>query len=651
MASKKRTRRVIFLLILLLIGFVIYKFFFEKSRFKSINLIPPDAVLIMQIDDPYKTWDEINKTNIWSHLRNLRGLKKFTGSVSDLHEALKEKDVLLKAFGSGKTTLSLHVADEQLIWLLTLDSKFAGSLSKYLSNIKLEHFNVTKRSFNEQTILEVYDVSNEKYYFLSSLKGKIIASTNNEMIEKAIRESEFSTIGRDQYFLNVEKNVRGKGIMRLYINYEQADDLLKDVIEDGSKFSKTIKPLKYSGLTVDLINDDLKIDGYTSIDTTQHSMLTFLLQSGSKKMESSSIIPEENAFLYFLGFHDLQTYYNKIHAQLDEKTQKKIRSAERLVDMTIDDTFLSWIGNEITMVQLKPSGLGYDNELVIMVRLNNANEAVNKLEKINRYLKWNSPAQFNEFEYKDFTINYLAVGSMFQFLTGNFVDRITKPFYTIVNNYLIISNHPQVLKNVIDDYREDNVLENNEDFKKFRNEFASEHSIFLLIQPPVLFRDLQKWLEPDIYALLKKNYEYLTCFPLIGIEGVEKESMYETRLRIRYSDPEPYYTPGILKTGESIAKGELFDASRDSITLWVKEINETVIPVLDAGEYNFYYEDGSLKHSFSVNQGLKDGRFKSYYKNGETKIKGRFKDDKPTGTWRFYDISGDLIEKRNAGEL
>ena len=41
---------------------------------------------------------------------------------------------------------------------------------------------------------------------------------------------------------------------------------------------------------------------------------------------------------------------------------------------------------------------------------------------------------------------------------GDFFGKIEKPYYTIIDDYVIFSNHPQTIKNIIDDYSNEATL-------------------------------------------------------------------------------------------------------------------------------------------------------------------------------------------------
>ena len=61
-----------------------------------------------------------------------------------------------------------------------------------------------------------------------------------------------------------------------------------------------------------------------------------------------------------------------------------------------------------------------------------------------------------------------------------------------------------------------------------------------------------------------------------------------------------------------------------------------------------YYDDEmkNVKYEVEVNGGIKNGEFTWYYENGEVRLKGKYKNDFQTGTWKYYDLNGNLKDRK-----
>ncbi|MBN8702040.1 MAG: hypothetical protein J0M08_03185 [Bacteroidetes bacterium] len=67
---------------------------------------------------------------------------------------------------------------------------------------------------------------------------------------------------------------------------------------------------------------------------------------------------------------------------------------------------------------------------------------------------------------------------------------------------------------------------------------------------------------------------------------------------------------------------------------------------LRQGQWFAWYEDGKLWSECFYTNGLRDGANIVYYPNEIKRYEGFFKDDKPTGVWKFYDETGKLTEEK-----
>jgi antitoxin component YwqK of YwqJK toxin-antitoxin module len=73
---------------------------------------------------------------------------------------------------------------------------------------------------------------------------------------------------------------------------------------------------------------------------------------------------------------------------------------------------------------------------------------------------------------------------------------------------------------------------------------------------------------------------------------------------------------------------------------------EIVINDLDDSKMTVLYDDGSLHYEVELKNGMKHGNFREYFPEGTLKVRGKFKDDKPEGSWKLYDEEDKIIEEK-----
>ena len=321
----------------------------------------------------------------------------------------------------------------------------------------------------------------------------------------------------------------------------------------------------------------------------------------------------------------------------------------------MEKNLLGWIDNEIALLQTKPSNLGRQNEFAVVFKAKNIKSAVENLETLTQQVKRNSPVKFKEINYKGHTINYLHIPGVFKFLFGKLLERLEKPYFTIIDKFVIFSNHPQTLKSIIDDRENENILAKTEDFNTFVGNFPGKSSVFLYFQPPVLFSNMKEFVSPQVWTKMNRNKEYMVCFPNIGINLENEKNLLKLDIFAQFNNQVEEFKP-VNYMIEPLSF--FYEDTIKPLPEIVEEEEpgykpEMDIKDLDASKHEEYYDNGNVKLSTGLKNGLKHGMYKEYYENGQLKVRGKYKNDKMDGTWKFYDENGKQTgeEEYREGEL
>jgi len=68
---------------------------------------------------------------------------------------------------------------------------------------------------------------------------------------------------------------------------------------------------------------------------------------------------------------------------------------------------------------------------------------------------------------------------------------------------------------------------------------------------------------------------------------------------------------------------------------------------MQQGFWKSFYRNGNKKAEGHYEAGKKQGYWKEYHKNGNVKSEGHINDCKPSGYWKFYDKKNNLIKETN----
>jgi hypothetical protein len=362
------------------------------------------------------------------------------------------------------------------------------------------------------------------------------------------------------------------------------------------------------------------------------------------------VVPAKVASMVKISFDDITDYYNQSMSHLNEddlesflNNQQKI---EKKLKISVKDNFLSWIDDEIVLLQTKPSNLGRKNEFAVVIHARNYGDAEDNLYFLGRQIERNTPIKVKEVDYEGYTIRYISFPGLLKILFGKMLDKIEKPYYTLIDDFVIFSNHPQTLKNIIDDFKVGNTLENSTDFYNFKNEFNRQNTVLTYLDLPVMFTNLEEVVSAETWNNLKKNKPYIVSFPRAGIQIDSEGNLLHLLVKADYSEEVEEYRRQVF---DAYSFMKLFTAQpstrEEQENEWYDP--EIIINDLDASNAEDRYEDGQLKYHVGLKNGRMHGNYKEYYPDGGLKIKGKYRNDKREGNWKFYDEAGNLIVEIN----
>ncbi len=660
---KKFIRLLIILILLSAIAGAVYLFYLAPGEnFQSVYLVPGNAAFIIETEHPFDAWNTIVHSQAWQYLKTNKLLSGINKDIEKADSMVNSNRLLLKLFGSRTIMISSHAykpGKYEFLYVVDL-KKTAGlkSAKNILDKILGTGYRLTQRNYKEVEIMELLEKESGDIYYFSFIRNQLVFSQIPSLIEASIDQLDKLTLGRDLNYIDVARKTQGKGLFSICINYPYFKNYYTDVMGKPNDFVDNLaKFLYYTSAYVELSGEGLlKITGLTSVKDTSRSVFNALMQSGYGPHEILGITPQRTASVIDIGFDNAEELYTNFGKTIGEETWQNITTSldktEKKLKISIRENFLSWIDREIALIQTQPSNLGKNNEFAVVFKARNGKTAFKNLAFMAEQLKKNSPVKFREVEYKGYTISYLHIPGIFKFLFGKLLEKLDKPYFSVIADYAVFSNHPQTIKSIIDDYEAGKTVLNDDKTKEFIGYFPNKSIVFLYFQTPVLFSNLKEFVSPATWLKLNENKEYFESFPDIGIHIDNEKELLRVEVIARFDPFFEEFVPMHYLPGESYFYPD------DSVK--EPEATQTIVyePVihiddLDAPGYKEFHANGTLKLEVDLKKGMKNGNFREYYENGEIKIRGRYKNDLMDGTWKYYDENGKLTGSReyDEGEL
>ena len=634
----------------------IYNLYWSPDNaLRQIYLVPRDAMYILETNDPFNNWNKFRNSKPWEYLHAQEKMKEISDNVHTLDSVLHENKTLLNMLGKRNLMISAHMtrrSDYDFLFVIDMQKTAKmESLKDQVENLmKMIDYQVTSRDFNGYRIMELFDTKKRTTLYMAFIKNHLVCSYTGILVEKAITEKENPIIGRDLYFLDIEQEMKHSGLCRIYINYPHFNNyltLLAGLQDENIK--EVCHSMKFSGLQFDTSDKKISIKGYTNLNDSIDSYLLALMHSGKNKITAQKILSHRTAFFLTMGFDNANLFMDNLEQAMQntpaahhafKKNRDKI---EGLLDINIREHFLSWMDGEVVFAQNTPGTLGRQNEFVAVIKMRDKDDAKENLQFIEKQIKSKTPVKFKQIDYEGYEIHYLEIKGFFRLLFGRMFDKLNKPYYTFIDNYVVFSNSTATLLSMIEDYRTGQTLEKEKEFDKFMGEFNDKASVFAYTNTRKFFPLWKEFVSANTWNDLQKNSNYILCFPQTAFQLTGTgQNMFDTRLVAEFHEPKAEEPDDDEDTAEEEIQEELdFSAREDTL----KNLQLFYVEKMSGNVYTEFYEDGNIKSKTEMKHGVRHGKHNTFHPNGKIKTNGKFKNNKRTGTWRHYDENEKLIKK------
>ena len=657
--TKKRILFGFLGLIVLYLCYLAYIFILSpKTNLQSIYLIPKDAVFIIESEQPVESWEQISKSEGWRHLKKNAYFSDLTENIQRVDTIFNNNHKLFEFFDNRSLFISIHMIspkDYGIFYVLDLKRIAKLQLLKtYLNTLLDDGYVLSKRTYHEHEILEVHDRESKETMYLAFIKNQLVASYTHTLVEASIDQYSEPVLGRNLNFLEINQKVGHEDLFRMYVQYHYFDDYVQMYSDRPSDWVKRVSEnFLFSGFYFDLDeNSTLTANGYTNISGVNEYYLEALQKSGTAKRSVPEVAPNSTALYISYGFDSFAEFYKnfEIVQQNDpeqfESYQTSIAKVEKFLKIDVKERFISWIGDEIAVLQIQSHINKGKNDMALVLKANDAQAAKTHLDFVVEQIRKKTPVKFKAVNYKDYEINFLSIKGFFKMLLGGRFDEFDKPYFTQIDDFVIFSDSPNTLKGIIDKVSEGEILATSKEFKSFDEKFDSESTVLVYSNVPLLFDNMYALADAPTKQKMLKNKDFIICFPQVGLQLTPEDDLFESRLVLKYQDVGE--VKKAMKQEGSVDITTVKKPVSDSmeITDAIFDLKPIYPTDLNAKSFRKQYANGNTWFEVDLKDGLKHGRYEEFYPDGTRKIRGRFREDEQVGTWRYYDKTGDQVHKK-----
>jgi len=633
------------LLIIILIAILGIGGFFGYIYFKNVNnrdpytLIPDDAIFMIETRNLNDGWKAISQSKIWNHLKQNPYFADINKSAASLDSLMKYNNTMDLLLSDRQMVVSAHMKSAtDYDFLFVVDVQKAGQASFLMESLNLlSDYSVTKRDYKGFEIIDLLNVKEKETLSFTFIDNLMVGSYTSTLVEKAIDQRDSGYWIKNKRFTET-KDETGKSLFNFYINYHMLPQYLKCYMDENSELVDGLsQAMAFTSFSCNLENERLTMSGYSSLYDSVPSYFLALSKVKPGKMSAYEVIPE-NAALYvsmcFNDFNDffdkLKEYYRSADTTHYEDYNHNIEKTEKFLKVNLKDDFFSWIGNEIAFVKLQPEANAREEDVIVVIKSNNIENAHNGLGHLLKQIKRRTPVKFEEVNYQGFPINYLNVKGFFKMFLGKMFGKLEKPYFTYIGDYVVFSNSDSQLMDLIDSYLKNKTLSKSETFMDFKNDFENEANVTAFVQTPKIYQHMYFYGKDSTRESLKKNKDLILSFVRVGFQLVSDGDMFKTKL-ITDHDSSAYMDETLEKIERSAE--ELYFNEYDSLQF---KVDLTGVPVTENVPVQLFYNDKQVMSEGSVIDGKPHGVWKNYYISGNLKSTIRYEEGSVNGHCIFY---------------
>ena len=603
---------------------------------------------------PIDDWAKFSGSATWQCLKRAKAFEDVTRNVETLDTVVRSNKMLLSLVGKRDMLISIHkVRARDWDFLIVLDMQKASKMDLLKDQLEtvltMAGSSVTNRMHNGINILEMRDPDTRDIFYCAFVDNHFVGSYTSKLVESAIDSRNKPKIGLDHSFIEAEKLVSGKGLVRVFINYARLPQFLNIYLGTGNEYIDMFSnSMDFAGLYFNTDHKRMEVKGYTLRKDTADPYIMALLNSGKHRMKAHEILSGRTALYTNIGFSNPVTFVKELenalsvhNKQLYDSYQSSRKKIEGLFGISLEENFLSWMSGEFAITQSEPGLLGHDPELILAIRAKSIKDARKNMELIEKKIKRRSPVKIKTANYKDFEINYVEMKGFFRLFFGKLFDKFEKPYYTYVDDYVVFSNKAASLLSFVEDYEQKNLLKNNPGFENALSYLKSSSTIFLYTDVHKFYSQLKPMMNPATWNEIQSNKDILYSFPYWTMQVIGDGRSASLQYVMDYSPYQPEEVVAIAADEDDEEMNEDAETEKEQMS----ELKRFYVEKFEGNVLREFYPEGALKSEAEVKEGKRHGRYREYYEDGTLKLRGKYANNKPKGTWKYYTEDGKFERK------
>ena len=524
------TRNLIITLLLIIATVVISVTYFKnlnppgKRSGRVMNDIPDDAALVFEYKNDGSFYEIFKGNNL---LTNLIGDQR-SAELLGLKAHLLDNKQLQPLFESSSIFISLHPQMQGGVMDFLLTTTGNDKLSGYIDKL-------SERPDSSGMIIHPINIAGKPGFniYLNQLKrslfivadgdNDISASFSQRLVEQAVLYNEKK---HEPVFVPLSDQQNENSVANLYINYLQLSPLFDVLFKNkNSDIFRSFRQMPAVGaLTLNYKTDALMFNGITSIDHAEAKSYIGLFRfQQPQENHLKEIFPATTAYSINFAVSDAVKFENnlfqwQIQNNLSTEKGQLLSKVKKETGVDLTKAFMDMLGSEFAVITTR-----YEEKIAI-VRLKNGLQFRPYIVNIS-HMVTDDMGQFN-------------YDKLPYFLLGDAFGIFKRPYFIVVDNYLMLCNSQTGLKEYYSNYTGGKFLNKNEEYRRFDDLQAERSNVSFFINFKNTLQLLKPALKPQFAQAFTSDDTGWNNFYGAAFQLTSSENNFYTNFYMRLTMPD-----------------------------------------------------------------------------------------------------------------
>ena len=461
---------------------------------ERIKAVPKSAFLVLEADEMGDAFDVLHQNSLWNIIDKEKSINLVVSQLSSLNDFLKKNKMTLD---NNKVLMSMHKTGansfDYLIYLYgeNLDANVIKGFRKYKKLTKsYDKASIDKYSLPGVTIP----------IYVCNYKGVFMLSRNIILIENSIRQlNSNNSLMDNENFNSLYNAVNPKDDFNVLINLSKLDVVSswssqKNLISWSSNFSDWVE------LDVSPEENEVFLSGITTTNDSIGHFLGIFKNQKAREITIDEMLPSATSFSVSFGVENFPKYnrsyteYLRKHGKL-----KKLEIAQKAYKIDRNDLFDIWVGDQFAIASITSNNEKVNYNDLVLIKSRDEALAVEALQLV---------SDKSVIDFRSFAIRKFNQKGILKSYWGEGFGKINMPYYTVINDVVVLSDDMKIIKDVISDHLDGRSLSNYNHFKNVKSDLSAKSNILFYFKNPDFAETLIN-VFPDLKKVISSNIKEL----------------------------------------------------------------------------------------------------------------------------------------------